>query len=618
MAIIFDPPSGTYSYGTELKLTSSGNQLFYWSTGTIPGSKAKVYTVPIILDGDCTISALHYYDLQNPSELVSQTYVIEEPVLEVSLPDGTYYGAQIVTITTNYPKVYYTLNGTEPNESSAYFTTSPYSIQIHSTCILTLVVSDYNYNESITRYVYTIDTGTPPPPTVSTTVSTTDTQTAIIQAYINTAIAKLNTRRITTQEDLDSFLAALGSSSQDNLRADDGFNLNTDSGFNIGAIFTTVNSNTAANTQMALTITPNYTPQATYQQPIYIPIVYPVDQITTYSYYTKIVRQVPQSLPPYNLSVKEPTNWISNSAATDYNGICWQNRLAKQWYDVVDPKIWGCSNLSSEWGSPLQVIYDNNSFDYIRSESDFSTYFKIFTAKSIHIGSINTASAFHGKDYVYQDLPGENSWKPTKLRATWEPANLPLMIQGIDNDPYGPKYSGVEYDILTGNGYETAIIGLSIQATDYTTNFIINTIEMYGDDPAKYYQEGVDSICDVDIIIPPGTPTKALFRTSTLPHDFYNEDLTKIWSIQSLTIDKPINNVYFDSYCGISSGTAIEFTGGGNYREIRINPTRIDQHYAGDLNFYTTYPYGLLNNAQCILTLGTTSGRVMRWHMTIA
>lgn len=124
----FSLPSGEYSYYISVEMTSeTGSTIYYTMDGSTPDETSYQYTEPIDLqEGMTVIRAFAMDENGNSSDIVSGVYTVEfgAPDAPIIFPEsGEYIGEQYVRISVPENCVaYYTLDGTEPTESSDIYT----------------------------------------------------------------------------------------------------------------------------------------------------------------------------------------------------------------------------------------------------------------------------------------------------------------------------------------------------------------------------------------------------------------------------------------------------------------------------------------------------------------
>lgn len=119
---------GTYQEIIPLKLSSNtSGKIYYTLDGSVPDESSTVYTTPIFLEtGTYEVSAFFVNDYGIKSETVTKTYVIELSVPkapEINAYSGEYTEpAMIEVVVPEGCRVYYTNDGSEPNNDSIQYT----------------------------------------------------------------------------------------------------------------------------------------------------------------------------------------------------------------------------------------------------------------------------------------------------------------------------------------------------------------------------------------------------------------------------------------------------------------------------------------------------------------
>lgn len=124
----FSLPGGEYSYYISVALSSEeGNSIYYTLDGSTPDETSLEYTQPIALEeGTTVIRSFAMDENGNSSEVASEVYTVEfgAPDKPTIFPDsGDYTGEKYVKILVPDRCVaYYTLDGSDPTESSEIYT----------------------------------------------------------------------------------------------------------------------------------------------------------------------------------------------------------------------------------------------------------------------------------------------------------------------------------------------------------------------------------------------------------------------------------------------------------------------------------------------------------------
>jgi glycosidase len=127
----FTPAGGTYSEDQVVSISSpDGGLVYYTLDGSLPTQASTLYSGPIPVSGDGTVTVIRAVALAAPrslSSVASGTFIIEYPEVVtpvISPSTGTYSVDQVFTIECGTPgaNIYYTIDGSEPTSAS-----TPYS-----------------------------------------------------------------------------------------------------------------------------------------------------------------------------------------------------------------------------------------------------------------------------------------------------------------------------------------------------------------------------------------------------------------------------------------------------------------------------------------------------------
>ena len=152
------PVSFTGSQTVTISDAIAGATIYYTTNGTTPTSNSAVYTKPLVISSNQTITAIASATGYLQSPPTSQTFVststAANPVF--SLAGGTYSGAQTLTITDKSAgsKIYYTLDGSTPTTNSAVYT-GPLTIQVSET-VSAFATAPTLFSSSVVSQAYTI------------------------------------------------------------------------------------------------------------------------------------------------------------------------------------------------------------------------------------------------------------------------------------------------------------------------------------------------------------------------------------------------------------------------------------------------------------------------------
>ncbi len=177
--------SGTFNVAQNVTLTTmdiNSTKTYYTTDNSDPTSSSTriEYTTPIIVNVTTTLKFAAVDTAGNWSPVYNETYTVVDitaPIPSSDLPSGLYTTNQIVNLSAVdeldlYPKLYYTLNDSDPTTSSTLYT-EPINLNSEGTTILKFIAVDATGNLSnvVTRN-YTIDKTVP-------TVSTVDPMNSV-------------------------------------------------------------------------------------------------------------------------------------------------------------------------------------------------------------------------------------------------------------------------------------------------------------------------------------------------------------------------------------------------------------------------------------------------------
>lgn len=190
------------------------------------------------------------------------------------------------------------------------------------------------------------------------------------------------------------------------------------------------------------------------------------------------------------------------------------------WWNILDVNVWGITpnDGGGYWYQVGPVSgYDLPDTREIFNASDMIDGYSDVIIVASWLNSHTKTSAFCGKLNSDTTFNIANAWRPTKLRITYEPADVDVMIwlkDFNDVDLVEPQNSGAqiisngeEVNInwhdseyasgLLGNQYENvpdnynrSVLGCELMPVNgwRSINFRLLTFEMYGDDPYNYIQ----------------------------------------------------------------------------------------------------------------------------------
>lgn len=147
---LFLPPPSTFSSAQSVKLSNSLNlQMYYTTDGSIPTTNSTLYSGPIIVSMNTTISAITSAYGYVTSPMTSGTYYIQGPNPTISPASGMYYATVNVTISdvVNRAIIYYTTNGSIPTTASTACA-NPCRLAISATTTLKAIAAGGGYASS--------------------------------------------------------------------------------------------------------------------------------------------------------------------------------------------------------------------------------------------------------------------------------------------------------------------------------------------------------------------------------------------------------------------------------------------------------------------------------------
>ncbi len=163
----FSPAAGSYASAQTVAISSasSGASIYFTTNGTAPTAASTLYTAPILVTVNETISALASGGGFTASPVGSAAYVITSALQPAATPTfnpagGTYSGTQTVALASTTPNavIYYTTDSSTPTTASAHYT-APVSVATSET--LTAIATATGFATSATASAaYLISSGT--------------------------------------------------------------------------------------------------------------------------------------------------------------------------------------------------------------------------------------------------------------------------------------------------------------------------------------------------------------------------------------------------------------------------------------------------------------------------
>jgi len=125
--------------------------IYYTTNGSTPTTSSTKYSSPLSLPKDCTVKAIAVVEGYEKSDVASYDYEVGSPVCQA--PTITRNGtSNVLTMScaTSGAKIYYTTDGTEPNEESALYE-GPITITFNCT-VSAIAVHDEMQPSEITKF----------------------------------------------------------------------------------------------------------------------------------------------------------------------------------------------------------------------------------------------------------------------------------------------------------------------------------------------------------------------------------------------------------------------------------------------------------------------------------
>ncbi len=156
---IANPQQNNVSYNTQISLYTPTNDatIRYTIDGSSPTESSEIYSAPFTITGATTIKARAFKNGFQPSDVAIFNYVVNVVAIPTSLPSNgnVNYGTSVsLNTSTSGAVIRYTLDGTEPTESSEIYS-APFTITGATTIKARAFKSDWQPSEVITFY-YTV------------------------------------------------------------------------------------------------------------------------------------------------------------------------------------------------------------------------------------------------------------------------------------------------------------------------------------------------------------------------------------------------------------------------------------------------------------------------------
>lgn len=157
-----DVPGGDYHdyLMVTLQNSQSGTIIYYTLDGSDPSPSSRLYTEPIVIEkiGTTTLRAIAVNEAGLMGEELNETYTISlvVPDAPTVLPDsGRYtYSQKIEILIPEGASIYYTIDGTMPNQETSYVYTEPILMPVGNTIFSAIMVDKYGVASGVTKKNY--------------------------------------------------------------------------------------------------------------------------------------------------------------------------------------------------------------------------------------------------------------------------------------------------------------------------------------------------------------------------------------------------------------------------------------------------------------------------------
>ena len=156
----FQLPGGEYSYYISVEISSEvKGKIYYTLDGSTPNESSYLYKEPIALEEGTTVLRAFVMDENgNSSEIISEVYEVEfgAPDAPTIFPEsGDYVGEQYIRIIIPEGCLgYYTLDGSDPTESSELYT-GEFLMPTGTTVVRAMLEDENGFLSEISSVVYT-------------------------------------------------------------------------------------------------------------------------------------------------------------------------------------------------------------------------------------------------------------------------------------------------------------------------------------------------------------------------------------------------------------------------------------------------------------------------------
>jgi uncharacterized repeat protein (TIGR02543 family) len=160
---VINPAGGRIDIGQQISITSAstGVAIYYTIDGNTPNAGSTLYTGAFVLEKSGTVKAIALDPTRFASEIASTLFEVPAAAPSFSVSEDTYDSPRTVTLssTTGGAVIHYTLDGTDPTEASATYS-SALAINENTTVKAIAVHSDFG-NSEISSASYLIKAGDP-------------------------------------------------------------------------------------------------------------------------------------------------------------------------------------------------------------------------------------------------------------------------------------------------------------------------------------------------------------------------------------------------------------------------------------------------------------------------
>lgn len=160
---VISPAGGRIAIGQQISITSASSDvaIYYTIDGTNPTVASPKYTGPFVLEKNAIVKAIALDPARFASAMASTDFEVPAASPTFSVSGGTYDSPRTLTMssTTGGAVIHYTLNGTDPTEASATYS-SALAINENTTVKAIAIHSEYG-DSDIATAEYLIRAGVP-------------------------------------------------------------------------------------------------------------------------------------------------------------------------------------------------------------------------------------------------------------------------------------------------------------------------------------------------------------------------------------------------------------------------------------------------------------------------